>query len=50
MYFGRLGSITQDLNHTIEEPVQSFDDKDDFIEYITDRPQKLEYNYTLSVE
>ena len=50
VYFGRLGSITQDLKHTIEEPVQSFDDKDDFIEYITDSPQKLEYNYTLSVE
>ena len=50
VYFGRLGSITQDLNHTIEEPVQSFDDKDDFIEFITPRLEKLEYNYTLSVE
>lgn len=50
VYFGRLGSITQDLKHTIEEPVQSFDDKDDFIEYITARPQKLEYNFTLPVE
>ena len=50
VYFGRLGSISQGSTHTIPEAVNFFNDKDRFIDFITPRPEKLEYNFTLSIE
>ena len=48
--FGTLGSIICGTNKTPAHGMKLFDDKEDFIEYITERPQLLEYDFTLSIK
>ena len=50
VFFGTLASIEQSAeHHTKPATGKYFEDKEDFLEYISTNSQLLEFNYTLSI-